>query len=71
MKAHHRRYWAALTGKSDAVPRNLAEIRALQKRAWEEDGLMILSRADEALDDEDKIDLHRIGHRLFRERRSD
>lgn len=70
MKRHHFRYWTALTGISDTAPRSLAEIHELQRRAWDEDGLIILSRDDERLNDEDRIDLHRIGDRLFCRRRS-
>ena len=70
MKSHHLRYWSTLTGTSDAAPRSLAEVIALQRRAWEEDGLMIVSPNDERLDDEDRSDLHRIGDRLFLGRKS-
>jgi hypothetical protein len=70
MKRHHFRYWTALTGVSDAAPRSIAEIRELQRRAWDEDGLIILSRDDERLNDVERIDLHRIGDRLYRRRRS-
>lgn len=70
MKRHHRRYWAALTGAGDAVPQSVAEVRALQRRAWEDEGLLIVSPDDERLSDEDRCDLHRIAERLFRERRA-
>lgn len=70
MKRHHLRCWTALTGVSDSAPRTIREIRELQRKAWDEDGLMILSRDDERLNDEDRIDLHRIGDRLFSRRRS-
>ena len=51
MKRHHRRYWAALTGVSDTVPRSIEEVRALQRRAWDDEGLLIVSPDDERLTD--------------------
>lgn len=71
MKHHHHLYWAALTSLSDAAPRDSNEVHDLQQRAWEEDGLMIISCEDERLDDEDRIDLHRIGERLSRSGEAD
>lgn len=65
MKRHHHLYWSALTGTGDTAPRNLEEVYALQRRAWQDHGLMIMSCNDERLDDEGRIDLHRIGERLF------
>jgi hypothetical protein len=70
MRNHHRRYWSALTGTSDTTPRNLGEVLELQRRAWDEHCLLVLSPDDERLDDEDRSDLHRIGDRLFRVRKS-
>lgn len=67
MKRHHRLYWAALTGVSDAEPRSLDEIHALQRRSWEDSCLIVLSCDDERLEDEDRSDLHRIGERLFKD----
>ena len=68
MKPYHCACWSALTGVSDTRPRGIGEVRDLQRRAWRDRGLMVLSGEDERLTDEDRSDLHRIGQRLFRER---
>lgn len=65
MKRHHRLYWSALTGVCDTEPRGMEEVYALQRRAWQDNAFIVLSCNDERLDDEDRVDLHRIGERLF------
>lgn len=65
MKRHHRLYWSALTGVCDTEPRSVEEVYALQRRAWQDNAFIVLSCNDERLDDEDRVDLHRIGERLF------
>ena len=65
MKRHHHLYWSALTGVCDTKPRSIEEVHALQRRAWQDNAFIVLSCNDERLDDEDRIDLHRIGERLY------
>ncbi|BCX48603.1 conserved hypothetical protein [Haloferula helveola] len=65
MKHYLRLYWSALTGASDIAPESADEIHELQRRAWDECGLMVVSVADVRLADEHRVDLDRIGERLF------